>query len=220
MNITATQLAAIMPRNPEPAAWTPILNAAMAEFEIAANAARIAAFLAQIAHESGELRSLRESLRYSTAKGICATWPKRFPTEASAAPYVSQRGVDDGRDQALANRVYAGRMGNGDVASGDGWRYRGRGLLQVTGRENYRTTGRQLGLPLEAQPERLEERTPAARSAGLFWQNHGLNALADDFSNDDDDADFVAITIAINGGRNGLAERREYWARAEKALGI
>ena len=90
MNISQTQLGRITPRNPDIPTWTTVLNSAMAEFQIASRADRIAAFLAQIAHESGEMRRLVENLNYSTAKRICAVWPKRFPTQADAAPYVGQ----------------------------------------------------------------------------------------------------------------------------------
>ncbi len=93
-------------------------------------------------------------------------------------------------------------------------------MIQVTGRENYRLTGIALGIQqLEHHPELLEDKTNAARSAGHFWKSHGFNALADDFSNDDDDADFVAITVAINGGKKGLKERREFWSKARQVLG-
>ena len=213
MQITQTQLSRIMPRNPDIATWTTVLNSAMAEFQIASRADRIAAFLAQIAHESGEMRRLAENLYYGSAKRICAVWPKRFLTEADAAPYVAQ-------PEKLANRVYADRMGNGDAASGDGWRFRGRGLLQVTGRGTYKAVGTALGLPLTGNPDLLLQAGPAARSAAHYWRSNGLNELADDRSDDDDDADFVTITVKINGGKNGLTERRAYWASAKTALNL
>ncbi len=211
MLITPDQLRSIMPRAPADPDWTPLLNSAMAEFQIAINPWRIAAFLAQIAHESGELRILVENLNYSTPKRLMAVWPKRFPSAAAAAPFVMQ-------PQRLANNVYAMRMGNGDFDSGDGWRYRGRGLLQITGRGNYASVGSRLGLDLVGSPDQLLQPLPAARAAGLYWQAHGLNELADDRS--DDDEDFVTITVKINGGRNGLADRRAYWAKASSVLGI
>lgn len=220
MKITAAQLASILPNNPNAAAWEPILNDAMKEFGIDANHDRIAAFVAQIAHESGELRRLVESLKYTTAKGICATWPDRFPTEAQAAPFVSTKGVNDGKDRALANRVYGGRLGNGDAASDEGWKFRGRGLIQTTGRGNYEQVGKMLKLNLVANPDLLTQPIHAARSAGYFWQSRGLNAYADDFSHDDDDSDFKSITKLINGGTKGLLDRRTYWAKARKVLGL
>lgn len=218
--ITAAQLAAILPKNTKTAQWTPILNDTMKEFGIDLNYDRIAAFLAQIAHESGELRRLIESLKYTKAQTICDTWPDRFPTLADAAPYVSTKGVNDGKDQALANRVYGDRLGNGPIASGDGWKFRGRGLIQTTGRGNYEQVGGVLGLNLVANPDLLTQPVNAARSAGYFWQSRGLNALADDFSNDNDDSDFKTITKLINGGTKGLSDRRINWARARKVLGL
>jgi putative chitinase len=111
-------------------------------------------------------------------------------------------------------------MGNGGEHSGDGWRFRGRGLLQITGRGNYRSTEEALGLPLEEQPELLEQPGPAVLAAAHYWKSHGLNELADDRNDDNDDEDFVTISITINGGRAGLDSRREYWERAKAALGL
>lgn len=214
MKISKTQLAAIMSGNAGAAAWTEPLNAAMAEFGIAANAHRIAAFLAQIAVESGELGTLEENLNYKTAARIQKVFgKKRFPTEADAEPYVRN-------PQGLANRVYANRIGNGDEASGDGWLFRGRGLMQVTGRGNYLAVGKALALNLTKSPDLLLQANIAARSAGQFWQSHGCNPLADDRSDDNDDEDFVAITAKINPAKEGLPKRREYWAKARGVLGV
>lgn len=213
MKITKAQLAAVMSGNPEAAAWTEPLNAAMTEFGISGNAQRIAAFLGQIAVESGELRKLEENLNYTTAKRLCAVFPKRFATEADAAPYVRN-------PERLANRVYANRIGNGDELSGDGWLFRGRGLMQVTGRGNYLAVGKALALNLTKSPGLLLQPAIAARSACQFWQSHGCNPLADDRSDDNDDADFVAITAKINPAKEGLAARRAYWMKARGVLGI
>lgn len=207
--ITREQLQEVMP-NAEAQAWTDVLNDAMARFAIS-NPAREAAFLAQIAVESRELRSLVENLNYS-AQRLVAVWPKRFPSIAAAAPY-------ERNPERLGSYVYANRLGNGDAASGDGWRFRGRGLIQITGRGNYRSVGQALGLPLDAQPELLEQRGPAALSAAYFWQSRGLNELADDRNEDNDNADFVKICMIVNGGTAGLDERRAYWAKAKGALG-
>ena len=190
-------------------AWVTPLNAAARRFEIT-TPERLAAFLAQIAHESAELTRLEENLSYSAAR-LMAVWPGRFPTLTSAQPF-------ERAPEALANRVYASRLGNGDAASGDGWRFRGRGLLQITGRGNYRTAAQALLLPLEAEPERLASPDVAALGAAHFWRSRGLNELADDRSGDNDDADFVRISVIINGGPNGLDERRRYWALAKAAL--
>ena len=200
-----------LPGLPGAAAWTAALNEAMARFEIN-TPARIAAFLAQTAHESGEFRRLVENLNYSAA-GLCKTWPNRFASLDVAKPY-------ERNPEVLANYVYAKRLGNGDVGSGDGWRFRGRGLIQLTGRGNYRSCGLAVTLPLETQPERLETPEAAALAAAQFWQSRGLNHLADDSNDDNDDEDFVTITKIINGGTAGLTSRRTYWTRAKAALGI
>ena len=202
--LTPDRMRWIAPRCPAPEVWCAALNAAMQRYGIE-TPDRVAAFVAQIAHESGEFSRLTEDLTYTTAERIRAVWPKRFQTLASAAPFVRN-------PEALANRVYANRLGNGDAASGDGWRYRGRGLIQLTGRANYADAARALGLPLLDAPQLLEQPDGAARCAAWFWQSYGLNALADE-------ADFVAITQVINGGTVGLSERRRYWAQASAALG-
>ncbi|MCO2454033.1 glycoside hydrolase family 19 protein, partial [Pseudomonas aeruginosa] len=113
--------------------------------------------------------------------------------------------------RAIANNAYASRNGNGDEASGDGWCYRGRGLLQITGRANYRAAGAGLGQPLEQEPELLEQPEWAAISAAWWWASHGLNDLADR-------GEFAAITRRINGGTNGQAERLALWERAKAVL--
>src|SRR5262245_36192792 len=151
--LSAAQLSAFLPKLQDGPRWISALNAAMQRFEIN-TPARAAAFLAQTAHESGEFRRLVENLSYSAA-GLCKTWPKRFLTLDVAKPYERQ-------PELLANYVYAKRLGNGDVASGDGWRFRGRGLIQLTGRGNYRSCGTAIVLPLEIEPERLETPETAA----------------------------------------------------------
>lgn len=211
MPILQAQLAAFLPRLTNVDVWIAALNPAMDRFEIN-SPARMAAFLAQAAHESTEFRGLVENLNYS-AIGLTKTFERFFPTLEAAQPYARQ-------PEKIANYVYAKRLGNGDTASGDGWRYRGRGILQITGRGNYRDCGAVLTLPLEAQPELLATPDAAALAAAQFWQSRGLNHLADDENDDNDEADFVRITKIINGGTNGLKERRDYWARAKAALGI
>lgn len=206
--LTEQQLSRIMPACPNAATWTAALNSAMARFHID-SAPRMAAFLAQVAHESGQLTRLTENLNYS-AKRLMQVWPKRFPTMEKAARYEKN-------PQKLANLVYAGRLGNGDEASGDGWRFRGRGLIQLTGRGNYRAAGRGIGLELEQQPDLLEQPEAAALSAAWFWQSHGLNELADCQGNDDSE-DFTTITRRINGGTVGLKERLALWERAKQVL--
>ena len=166
--------------------------------------ARIAAFLAQVGHESGGLTRLVENLNYG-AQGLAATWPSRYAGPNALAKRLSRN------PEAIANNCYANRMGNGNEASGDGWRYRGRGLIQVTGKNNYAAAAEALGLPLVEHPELLEQPIAAARSAVWFWRSNGCNELAD--------ADkFEAITRRINGGLHGQAERVALRARIIEAL--
>ncbi len=205
VRLTAARLQTLMPLCPDPKGWVSPLNGAMKRFEIN-TPARAAAFLAQAAHESGELRWLVERLGYSAPR-LMAVWPRRFPTLAIAQGYANA-------PERLANFVYANRLGNGDAASGDGWRYRGRGIFQITGRGNYRRIGEALGLPLEDEPARVEQPEVAALTAAQFWQSRGLNELADDRSDDNDGADFETICVLVNGGREGLASRRAYWDAA------
>ncbi|CAA7615112.1 glycoside hydrolase family 19 protein [Magnetospirillum sp. SS-4] len=165
---------------------------------------RLAAFLAQIAHESGQLRLLAENLNYS-AEALLRIFPRHFDA-GQAAAYARQ-------PERIGSRVYANRMGNGDEAGGDGWRYRGRGLIQVTGHDNYAACGTALGVDLIAQPELLEQPGSAARSAGWFWHRHDLNRLADA-------RDIATITRRINGGLTGLDDRKACYAHACAALEV
>lgn len=208
MPITEQQLLQILPNAGQRAGvFVPALNRAMIRFGITSNV-RMAAFLAQVGHESAQLTALVENLNYS-AQGLAATWPGRY------------RGAD-GQPNALANQIarnpplianttYAGRNGNGPVSSGDGWLYRGRGLIQITGRANYRAAGAGIGQPLEDQPQLLEQPDFAAMSAAWWWSANGLNDLADAGRFDD-------ITRRINGGLNGQAERLALWAKAKAVL--
>ena len=190
--------------------WIGPLNAAMQEWEID-SAQRMAAFLAQIAHESAQLTRLEENLSY-TAERIRAVWPRRFPNDQSAQPYARN-------PERLANRVYSGRLGNGDEASGDGWRYRGRGLIQLTGRSNYASCKRNLDVDVLGEPDMLLQTEVAARSAGWFWFSRGLNELADHELGADDEDDFARITGIINPAKLGLLERITVWNQARSALG-
>jgi putative chitinase len=167
---------------------------------------RIAAFLAQAAHESGEFRMMTENLFYSTAANIQRTWPKRFLTIKDAEPFTKN-------PEKLANWVYANRLGNGAAATGDGYRYRGRGIFQITGKANYQTTATALGINLVQMPELLTEPKYAVASACYFWNKEGLNAYADT-------DDIKQMTKRINGGYIGLESRIIYFTKAKKALGI
>ena len=200
MPITEQQLLQILPNAGRQAGvFVPALNVAMNKFAIVTRL-RIAAFIAQVGHESGQLTRLVENLNYS-AEGLMKTWPSRFDlVRATAAAR---------KPEQIANIVYAGRMGN--TEPGDGWKYRGRGLIQVTGKTNYAACGGALGLDLVNRPELLEQPQYAALSAAWFWSVNGLNTLADA-------GDLRKITQRINGGQNGAADRAELYARALKVL--
>ena len=209
MALTASQISQIMPGCLKATVWEGALAKAMAKYEIN-TPHRIAAFLAQLAVESGQLNRMEENLNYS-AKGLMKTWPKRFPTLEKAEQYAK-------KPEKIANKVYADRLGNGNEASGDGWRYRGRGLIQLTGRANYRSTGKAIGVDLESDPDRATDPEIAAMVAAQFWQSRGLNELADDRNDDDDNTDFVKICKAVNGGTHGLKDRQTFWSTAKKVL--
>ncbi|WP_313371136.1 glycoside hydrolase family 19 protein [Achromobacter animicus] len=197
--LSAEQLQRIFPNCKAPGAWADALAPAFQKYEIE-TPDRIASFLAQTGYESGQYNRIEENLNYSTAARLTKVWPKRFPDEASAMPYVNN-------PQGLANLVYANRMGNGDAQSNDGFRYRGRGIIQLTGRSNYDSAGDAMGLNLLETPELLSDPKWAALSAGWYWQSRGLNELADDRTHDDDLEDFARITRRINGGLVGLKDR-------------
>lgn len=202
--VTVEQLQRIFPkaRRANLEAFCGEINEAMIEFEID-TPVRQAAFLAQCAHESGSFSAVRENLNYS-AKGLMGIWPKRFPSLAAAQPYHRN-------PQKIANKVYANRMGNGSEASGEGWAYRGRGLIQLTGKTNYVACSQGIEYDVVADPDYLETTEGAARSAAWFWWSRGLNAQAD--AND-----IRTMTKKINGGYIGLEERAHYFEAAKHVL--
>ena len=200
MTITAQQLLQILPQARQVAGFfVPVLNAAMARFKIN-SPVRMAAFIAQVGHESGQLTRMVENLNYS-AERLQAVWPNRF--DAALAVQVARK------PEQIANIAYGGRMGN--ALPGDGWKYRGRGLIQLTGASNYRAAGAALGLDLVNHPELVEQPETAALVAGWFWQSNGLNELADS-------GQFAKITRTINGGLIGQAERVALRDLAAKVL--
>lgn len=212
--ITAQHIRAAVPKCANPAGWVDALNNATLATSIAFDRTELAVFLAQCSHESDGLNRLEESLSY-TAERLMQVWPSRFPNLGEAAKYAR-------RPHELADKVYAGRMGNGDESSGDGWRYRGRGLVMVTGRANYATIARLMALPaLMECPDRLMTKPTAAMAAATWWcSNPKLRALAHDDPTDNDEADFLAVTRIVNGGTLGLDDRRGYrdrWLRAFEA---
>lgn len=178
------------------------ISAAMAEFGVSAPAAQ-AMFLAQFGHETAGFSRTVEGLSYSV-EALMRTWPTRFPTVEAAEGYARA-------PERLANYVYAGRMGNGDEASGDGWRYRGRGVPMLTGRSNYAAAGAALGLDLVALPDLLLQPLHGSRCAGWFWRTRGCNAPAEA-------GDVEKVTRMINGGLIGIEDRRARWLRARAAL--
>lgn len=163
---------------------------------------RIAHFMAQIDHESG-LKPISENLSYS-AKGLMKTFKKYFPNEPLANFYAR-------KPEMIANRVYADRMMNGNEASGDGWKYRGRGFLQITGKENYHRLANDTLIEFLENPDLLLEEVNAIISALWFWQKNRINDLADK-------NDIVAITKRINGGTNGLTHRKELFEKYRNTI--
>ena len=221
MPITSQQLLQILPSAGQVAGvFVPVLNTAMNRYQIVGQK-RIAAFLAQVGHESGQLTRLAENLNYS-ADGLANTWPNRYGEPDGKGGYVKVLVKDRQRNkpnalglslaskpEQIANNVYAGRMGN--TAPDDGWKYRGRGLIQLTGKTNYRLCGEALGLDLLTQPELLEKPQHGCMAAAWFWGSNGLNSLADK-------GDIETITRRVNGGLTGLADRQAIYARALKVL--
>ncbi|QSX77883.1 glycoside hydrolase family 19 protein [Agrilutibacter solisilvae] len=170
------------------------------EFGVGATRNRLQFFLAQIGHESSGLTIAEENLSYRASR-LMAVWPSRFPTLAAAEPFAHN-------PQKLANQVYAHRMGNGAPESGDGFRFRGRGYAQVTGRDGYREVGAVAGLDLLTHPRQVADPDHALRAACAFWEWKKLSALADR-------GDFVAVTRRWNGGNVGMEDRRLWLVRVQ-----
>lgn len=174
-----------------------------ADFGISNTANRLQFFLARIGHESGGLTVVEENLNYS-AQRLTQVWPSRFPTLDSAQPFANN-------PQALANKVYANRMGNGAPDSGDGWDYRGRGYIQITGRDGYRSVGGVIGIDLVNNPGLAATPADALRVACGFWKWKNINAACDT-------GDFVQVTRLINGGTVGLADRQAWLEKVRTVL--
>ena len=171
---------------------------------------RARAFLAQVGHESSQLNTIEEKLNYS-AQGLRKFFPKYFPTQKEALAFARN-------PERIANRVYADRMGNGSEESGDGWTFRGRGLIQITGRDNYASMSSLMGKDLTIWPDALLLPLDACRSAALWWKANGLNALADKLSGSGERKTFEAITKRVNGGLNGIDDRWEIYQKAKAAI--
>jgi len=201
-NFTKEKLAKIIPGNPYLDNWYEALSNILPNYEIN-TAPRVAAFLAQCAHESGGFKALKENLNYR-AVTLRKVFPKYFPTDALAAQYA-------GQPEKIANKVYANRMGNGDEASGDGFRYCGRGLIQLTGKENYSWFAASMGVEVEDVAEYLSTFEGAVQSACWFWESNNLNQYADS-------GDVLTMTKRINGGTIGLEDRKKHYAHAVHVL--
>ena len=201
--LTEQQLGQIISGNPYIPQWYTALKQCLPDYEIN-TPQRIAAFLAQCAHESGGFKFLKENLNYQAAS-LMRVWPRYFPDMATAQAYAHNQ-------EKIANRAYANRMGNGDEASGDGWRFCGRGLIQLTGKTNYQAFADSIETPLEDVPAYLATFEGAVQSACWFWENNNLNQYADS-------GDITTMTKRINGGTLGLADRQKHYQHALHVLG-
>jgi putative chitinase len=205
--LTLQQLQQLIPKNPYVKQWHVALAQLLPDYEIN-TPQRIAAFIAQCAHESGNFTALRENLNYKAAT-LRKIFPKYFPTDKMAQQYASM----PNKQQAIANLVYANRMGNGPPESGDGWRFAGKGLIQLTGRDNYTWFAASLGITVDEAAEYLETFEGAAQSACWFWETNKLNTWADK-------DDILTLTKRINGGTIGLDDRIKHYNHALHVLGV
>lgn len=200
--ITAEQFHHLFPRAQDPQSWVDSMNEVFPTYEIN-TPKRVAAFLAQCGHESGGWTTFEENLNYS-AQGLCNIFKKYFPTLESAQPYARQ-------PQKIANKVYANRMGNGPESSGDGWKYRGRGPIQLTGKDNYRAFAQEMFDDWENLFENPDwvtsDKDFALMSAIWFWNKNKLNREADA-------GDIKTMTKKINGGYIGLEDRIKHYEEA------
>jgi putative chitinase len=198
--------------------WARAVSLACQEFGID-TAQRIAGFLSQCAHESGGFERLQENLNYS-ADGMAGIWPRRFAVLGPDKKPIKKDGKNQPNKFALAlhrkpemiaNVVYSGRMGNGPTESGEGWKYRGRGLKQLTGKDNHRACSEGLGVDLVENPDLLLDPVYAARSAAWFWATNKCNSFADA-------GDIEGLTKRINGGLIGIDDRKKRYASAVRSL--
>ena len=203
MQITREQLQACIGNNPYLDHWVHALNAILPDYEIN-TPQRVAAFIAQAAHESGNFKFLTENLNYR-AVTLRKLFSKYFPTDALAQEYEK-------KPEKIANRIYGGRMGNGPEETGDGFRYCGRGLIQLTGKSNYQNFADSIETPVEEVSEYLQTFEGAVQSACWFWETNNLNQYADR-------DDILTMTKKINGGTIGLADREAHYAHAKHVFG-
>jgi len=195
----------MIPRNKYVSYWHKALEQLLPDYDIN-TPKRIAAFVAQCAHESAEFTVIQENLNYK-ASALRRLFPKYFPTDELAEQYASK----PNKQQAIANRIYANRMGNGDESSGDGFAFRGRGLIQLTGKTNVTNFADSISITPEEAIEYLETFEGAAQSACFFWEQAKLNEFADK-------GDILTLTKRINGGTIGLNDRIKHYNHALKVM--
>jgi putative chitinase len=200
--LTKDQLKKLIPGNAYVNEWYEALSQLLPDYDIN-TPQRVAAFIAQCAHESAGFKFLKENLNYR-AESLMRVWPRHFPNIEIARQYAHKQ-------EKIANKAYANRMGNGDEASGDGWRYLGRGLIQLTGKNNYEAFAESIETPVEEIPEYLATFEGAAQSACWFWETNNLNRFADV-------GDIKGLTKAINGGFIGLEDRIKHYNHALEVL--
>jgi putative chitinase len=201
-NFTVEKLKECAKRNRQPENLHAALIKLLPKYDID-TVDRVAAFLAQCGHESLDFTVLRENLNYS-ARGLRITFKKYFKDDMTALRY-------ERKPEMIANRVYANRMGNGNEASGDGWKFRGRGAIQLTGKENYSNFAKSINMSIDETIKHLETLEGALESACWFWKKNGLNEIADR-------KDIVLMTRRINGGNIGLEDRRKHYEHNLKVL--
>lgn len=202
--LSREQLAQLLPGNPYLDYWYNALEQALPDYDIN-TPQRVAAFMAQCGHESGSFKFLKENLNYR-AESLVKVWPRYFPDLATAQKYAHNQ-------EAIANRAYGGRMGNGPESSGDGWKFCGRGLIQLTGRNNYQAFADSIETDIEEIPAFLATFEGAVQSACWFWENNNLNQWADK-------GDMLTLTKRINGGTLGLDDRIKHYQHALHVLGV
>ena len=195
---TKEQLSSVIGNNPDLDGWYEALSSVLPEYEIDSSQ-RVAAFIAQCTHESGGFKRIKENLNYKW-ESLRRVFPKYFPTDELAQEYAHKQ-------EQIANRVYGSRMGNGDESSGDGFRYCGRGLIQLTGKNNYTKFSESIGIAVEEVPALLETFEGAVKSACWFWKTNNLNQYADA-------GDILTMTKRINGGTIGLEDRVKHYNHA------
>ena len=206
MELTKEQLKQLLPKNKFVDHWYEVLAQLLPDYEID-TPQRIAAFIAQCSHESGGFTTIKENLNYRP-ESLVKLFSKYFDL-----PTAQRYCALPNKQEAIANRIYASRMGNGDEASGDGYKYCGRGLIQLTGKDNYFWFSASLGITPEEASEYMATFEGAAQSACWFWENNKLNQWADA-------GDILTLTKRINGGTIGLEDRIKHYEHALHVLGV